>query len=320
MENLTALSDDINVKIHKKKKESTQKQSFAKELMRGDEELRNLKNRDDEDFKQRVDDMIEEINRLETMKSTEEDDYEKAPVEVCSECDEDILEDALIVGSDAYHEKCFTCDHCGCSLTGKFYQMNNKKYCEKDQEVGLSTCTLCGDFMRSGSLLVGGKAYHPTCLVCSECKQPLQDKFYTTEEGNWLCEEHYRLTKPACHSCKLPVMERMLTAMDRQFHPACFTCCNCSTILDGKPFMAEEGLVYCRDCYARHKAPKCFRCEQPIVSSLGKRMTLITCNSNKYHYQCYACKHCEKNLNGIQVFLDGDDVACGECKMIRNKI
>ena len=44
--------------------------------MRGDEELRNLKNRDDEDFKQRVDDMIEEINKLETMKSAEEDEYE----------------------------------------------------------------------------------------------------------------------------------------------------------------------------------------------------------------------------------------------------
>ena len=158
-----------------------------------------------------------------------------------------------------------------CSLTGKFYQVGDKKYCEADQEVSndilqlpqtnltlylcskisLDQCSVCGDYVRSGSVVVAGLTYHPECFACSECKLPIMDKFYTTDQGRWLCEEHYRLTLPRCYVCDLPVMERMLTAMDRQFHPSCFTCSVCSMVLDGKTFMAEGDTVHCRDCYAR---------------------------------------------------------------------
>ena len=40
----------------------------------------------------------------------------------------------------------------------------------------------------------------------------------------------------------------------------------------------------------RFKAAQCYRCDQAIVSTVGKRMTLITCDGKNYHYQCYSCK------------------------------
>lgn len=295
--------------------------NFAQDLKKEEEERRYINtkfkcdNDDDDDFKAKVDEMIEEINKLDVTNSCaveEEGD-------VCSKCGEDILENALVVGEDNYHEECFTCDHCGSSLTGKFYQVGDQKYCEADQEVGLDRCSVCEDYLRSGSVMVGGASYHSHCFTCSACGVPIMDKFYTTDEGRWLCEEDYRLTKPKCYVCQLPVMERMLTAMDRQFHPSCFICSICQSILDGKPFMTEGDAVHCRDCYAKFKAAQCHRCNEAIVSSVGKRMTLITCEGKKYHYKCYSCQWCGDNLNGKQVFLAGEDVACGDCKIENSK-
>lgn len=328
MDNSKVPCDDIEVEICKTKKEPLNKSrtSFAQELMKDEAELRYIKDKDDEDFKQKVDNMIEEIGKLDVLHTQSDDidggvnnvdDLDK--VDVCSKCGEEIIESALVVGDDNYHEECFTCDHCGDSLTGKFYQVGDRRYCEADQEIGLDRCSVCSDYLRSGCVLVGGSSYHPQCFACSECDLPILDKFYTTDEGRWLCEEHYRLTKPKCHVCQLPVMERMLTAMDRKFHPACFTCSVCSVILDGKPFMAEGEVIHCRECYAKFKAAQCYRCEQAIVSTVGKRMTLITCDGKNYHYQCYSCKRCDKNLNGKQVFIDGEDVACGDCKLQKTK-
>jgi len=327
--------DDIHVEINKAKIDKSQRTrtNFAKELMNEEAELRYLKEKRDEDFRQKVDEIIEEIGQLDVIDTIEtgghmvdgeehddeDNSDEENTVVVCSKCGEKISGSILVVGEDNYHEDCFTCDHCGVSLTGKFYQVGDKKYCEDDQEISLDQCSVCGDYVRSGSVVVAGLTYHPECFACSECKLPIMDKFYTTDQGRWLCEEHYRLTLPRCYVCDLPVMERMLTAMDRQFHPSCFTCSVCSMVLDGKTFMAEGDTVHCRDCYARFKAAQCCRCKEAIVSAVGKRMTLITCEGKNYHYQCYTCKECSKNLNGKKVFLDGGDVVCEDCKLQKMK-
>eukprot|EP00092_Neocalanus_flemingeri_P002497 GFUD01002673.1.p1 GENE.GFUD01002673.1~~GFUD01002673.1.p1 ORF type:complete len:325 (-),score=77.97 GFUD01002673.1:11-985(-) len=314
--------DDSDGEVIKCKMEplDNKRANFAQELEKDEAERRYIKtkfecNKDDEDFKQKVDDMIEEIGKLDVSNTAQLDDG----VDVCSKCAGDILESALVVGEDSYHSACFTCDHCSASLTGKFFQVGDQKYCEADQEVGLDRCSVCSDYLRSGAVLVAGSSYHSHCFACSSCGLPILDKFYTTDEGRWLCEEDYRLTKPKCHTCDLPIMGRMLTAMERQFHPACFTCSVCQAMLDGLPFMAEGEVVHCRECYSKFKAAQCHRCGEAIVSNVGKRMTLITCDEKNYHYQCYTCQVCGKNLSGKQVFLDGEDVACGDCKLQKTK-
>ena len=88
--------------------------------MKDESELRYIKDKDDEDFKQKVDNMIEEISKLDVL-HTQSDDIDEGvnnvddldKVDVCSKCGEEIIESALVVGDDNYHEECFTCDHCG---------------------------------------------------------------------------------------------------------------------------------------------------------------------------------------------------------------
>ena len=69
--------DDIEVEIIKTKKDSKNRTrtSFAQELMKDEAELRYIKDKDDEDFKQKVDDMIDEIGKLDVI-NTQLDDIE----------------------------------------------------------------------------------------------------------------------------------------------------------------------------------------------------------------------------------------------------
>lgn len=80
------------------------------------------------------------------------------------------------------------------------------------------------------------------------------------------------MKQPRCGLCHLPILDRILSALDRNYHPACFTCATCDTCLDGGQFVADTttDTVTCRDCYVANKAPVCHKCKQAIVSEPGK--------------------------------------------------
>ena len=78
--------DDIEVEIIKTKKDSKNRTrtSFAQELMKDEAELRYIKDKDDEDFKQKVDDMIDEIGKLDVI-NTQLDDIEGGMLHLLSD-------------------------------------------------------------------------------------------------------------------------------------------------------------------------------------------------------------------------------------------
>ena len=47
-------------------------------------------------------------------------------------------------------------------------------------------------------------------------------KFITREDGHYICEEDYKQSKEKCDHCGLPMLDRVLTAIDKKYHPACF--------------------------------------------------------------------------------------------------
>ena len=88
---------------------------------------------------------------------------------------------------------------------------------------------------------------------------------------SWRCENCWRLSKPRCWECCLPIVDKvtgltvnwssasnpslqMLTALDRSYHPACFVCSKCSKMLEGTEFLVtgeEVKSVTCRECYVK---------------------------------------------------------------------
>ena len=90
---------------------------------------------------------------------------------------------------------------------------------------------------------------------------------------SWLCDNDWRMRQPRCAHCHLPILDRILSAQDRKYHPACFTCSSCDTCLDGGQFVVDEETetVICRSCYVSNRAPVCHKCCEPIVSDPGMR-------------------------------------------------
>ena len=67
-------------------------------------------------------------------------------------------------------------------------------------------------------------------------------------------------------------------------------CDKCGEGLEGKQFLMEGESCVCQTCYNTHLAPVCARCSQPIVSSdPDQKTTIITCNGQNYHLDCYTC-------------------------------
>ena len=66
-------------------------------------------------------------------------------------------------------------------------------------------------------------------------------------------------------------------------------CCSCDKSLDGVEFLVESEAAYCADCYNMSKGLVCHRCGKGIVAGSTKKTTIITCESNNYHQECYLC-------------------------------
>jgi len=233
----------------------------------------------------------------------------------CAGCREPITSKSVLVGEETFHEACFKCFQCGVRLESRYYQVEGNNYCEADRQVALPICASCNLPLQSGSLTVNGVSFHPHCFVCSICDKPIMGKFLTREDGKYICEEDYKQSKDKCDHCGLPMLERVLTAMNKKFHPACFRCFSCDKGLDGVEFLVDEASVFCPDCYNLRKGLVCHRCGTGIVGGSSKKTTIITCESRKYHQECYQCLRCGKSLVGEHVFMDlvDKDVICREC-------
>lgn len=244
---------------------------------------------------------------------------EKDDLGYCETCGLPIQESAVLAGGQTFHQHCFTCNHCGDILGSKFYVVSGSNYCEKDQTVALSSCTLCGHPIKDGSVLVNSQPYHQTCFTCSQCSIAIGGKFYTQKDGSFLCEQDYQQSREKCAHCTLPILDKVLAAVDNKFHPACFRCALCDIGLEGVSFLVSSGSVNCQACYTKYKAAQCVRCCQGIVSTGQRKTSLVTCQGRTYHQDCYTCGDCGSDLAGQFVCAVGDEIVCFHCDTKRRK-
>jgi len=247
------------------------------------------------------------------------DDAKTVALGSCTKCMVDISDSAVLAGTFTFHPECFTCTHCGDRLGAKYYCVDNGYYCDTHKEVPLPKCVVCGDSISTTTVTVSGTTYHPHCFTCVQCGVAIHGKFYTTQGDKFLCELDYKQTRDKCSHCGLPILERILTALDQKYHPSCFRCSLCDTGLDGVPFLKSGSSVNCQSCYTKYKAAPCARCGTGIVSTGDKKTTLITCNGQSFHQECYTCQDCATNLCGEYVCCDQDQIICFTCDVKRRK-
>lgn len=170
-------------------------------------------------------------------------------------------------------------------------------------------CARCGDnVLGDGSGCIAmEQVFHVECFTCITCHARLRGQpFYALDRKSY-CENCYISTLERCSKCSEPILDRILRAMGKAYHPRCFTCVVCGCCLDGVPFTVDAtSQIHCIDDFHRKFAPRCSVCGQPIMPEPGQEETVrIVALDRSFHVNCYVCEEC-----GLLLSSEGEGRGC----------
>ncbi|KAI5128002.1 Serrate Rna Effector Molecule [Manis pentadactyla] len=157
-------------------------------------------------------------------------------------------------------------------------------------------CGGCGeDVVGDGAGVVAlDRVFHVACFVCSTCRAQLRGQHFYAVERRAYCESCYVATLEKCSTCSQPILDRILRAMGKAYHPGCFTCVVCHRGLDGIPFTVDAtSQIHCIEDFHRKFAPRCSVCGGAIMPEPGQEETVrIVALDRSFHIGCYKCEEC----------------------------
>uniref|UniRef100_A0A3Q2Z3F6 Transforming growth factor beta-1-induced transcript 1 protein n=1 Tax=Hippocampus comes TaxID=109280 RepID=A0A3Q2Z3F6_HIPCM len=148
-------------------------------------------------------------------------------------------------------------------------------------------CSACQKPVVGQVVTALGKVWHPEHFVCTECETELGSRNFFEKDGRPYCEsDYFTLFSPHCAHCNKPILNKMVTALDKNWHPECFCCVKCGSTFGDEGFHDREGQQYCQQCFLTLFASRCQGCSQPILENY------ISALNSLWHPQCFVCREC----------------------------
>ncbi|XP_010779072.1 LIM domain-containing protein 1 isoform X1 [Notothenia coriiceps] len=158
------------------------------------------------------------------------------------------------------------------------------------------SCTGCGKavYGEGRACRAMGHLFHDTCFTCCVCSEKLTGKPFYTVSGRIYCVKDFMYpgvhpSSEVCNSCGFLLMDMVLQARGKSYHPSCFCCVVCRQSLEGQQFTVDaESRVYCVSDYHKVKAPLCAACREPILPTEGSQGSIrVVSFDRNYHPECY---------------------------------
>ncbi|CAJ0964907.1 unnamed protein product [Ranitomeya imitator] len=102
--------------------------------------------------------------------------------------------------------------------------------------VAKGVCGACKKPIAGQVVTAMGKTWHPEHFVCTHCQEEIGSRNFFERDGQPYCEKDYHnLFSPRCFYCNGPILDKVVTALDRTWHPEHFFCAQCGA------FFGPEG-------------------------------------------------------------------------------
>ncbi|XP_047097493.1 testin isoform X4 [Schistocerca piceifrons] len=182
-------------------------------------------------------------------------------------------------------------------------------------------CKECKGAIQAGDVAVfadrAGEdvAWHPSCFVCTTCKELLVDLIYFFNKGQVYCGRHYAelLKIPRCFACdELIFVNEYTMAEGQAFHVKHFCCYECDIPLGGMKYVPVDGQPVCLDCFQEKYGKSCHACGKKIGASDQR----VSWNELHWHVSgdCFSCFSCHKSLLGGRFAVKKNQPFCSkEC-------
>lgn len=174
------------------------------------------------------------------------------------------------------------------------------------QDFGLAAvpkgnCASCHKLIVGKMITALGKTWHPEHFTCAQCGQEMGTSPFFERGGLAYCQEDYHcLFSPRCAYCAAPVLEKVLTAMDKTWHPEHFFCAHCGKVFGDDGFHEKNGKPYCQKDFLAMFSPRCKACERPVMENY------LSALQGVWHPECFVCGDCCSSFTTGSFFeLDG---------------
>ncbi|XP_028302068.1 paxillin a isoform X2 [Gouania willdenowi] len=155
------------------------------------------------------------------------------------------------------------------------------------QTVAKGVCGACKKPIAGQVVTAMGRTWHPEHFVCTHCQEEIGSRNFFEREGQPYCETDYHsLFSPRCHYCNGPILDKVVTALDKTWHPEHFFCAQCGAFFGPEGFHEKDGKAYCRKDYFDIFAPKCGGCARAILENY------ISALNSLWHPECFVCREC----------------------------